>query len=420
MDPIVADDDTGADEPTTGSDPASGGAVDETGETAAAEPAFYQPMVERSLIAVGNNFRVKQVLAKAASGEDVTVAYIGGSITEGYTTTPDDSYAVGSYEAFKANFASGDGSHVHFVNAGMGGTPSTLGMIRYDRDVLGRAATPPDLVFVEFAVNDGDDPTNGAAFESLVRDVLLADNHPAVVLLFSVFKSRWNLQERLIPVGENYQLPMISIKDAVVPELDAGNLTDEEFFRDDYHPTSYGFQIMTDTITHYFSTVDAMPADAADLMIPETASIGFQFTGITMVDPATMSVPGTLEINPGSFTEVDPATRTYEYSFSEKIFPTNWFKNSTDTNEPFAMTVTCKNLALVYKKSTAPSFGNAEIWLDGVLSETFAGQTTDAYNNPWTVILMDEAEAAPHTLEIRMAEDSADKSFTILALGYTP
>ena len=42
---------------------------------------------------------------------------------------------------------------------------------------------------------------------------------PAVLLLFAVFANDWNLQERLAPVGERYQLPMVSIRDAVTPQF---------------------------------------------------------------------------------------------------------------------------------------------------------------------------------------------------------
>lgn len=399
---------------------------DDGGEAEATTPEMRQ----RSLLSTGNNVRTKAVLAKAAAGEPVTIAYIGGSITEGYTRTADDSYVVHSYEAFKANFASGDGSHVNFVNAGMGGTPSTLGMIRYERDVLQRAATPPDLVFVEFAVNDGDDPTLGAAYESLVRRILLSDNAPAVVLIFSVFKSRWNLEDRLTPVGRHYDLPMISIKQAVLPELSAGALTDDEFWRDEYHPTPFGFRIMSETITHFFSTVAAEEADPSDIVVPEPL-IGGQFTDVRMIAPSTPAVPGELEIEVGSFGEYDNVNRTYEWSFSEKIFPENWHKKSGTPNEPFVANVTCKNLSLVYKKSSSAAFGDAQVFLDGELLEvqlepqgtpvdTIPGYTSDAWNNPWTVVLLDEQESAEHTLEIRMTEETAEEAFTIFALGYTP
>lgn len=38
------------------------------------------------------------------------------------------------------------------MNAGLSGTPSKLGILRLDRDVL---AYEPDICFIEFAVNDG-------------------------------------------------------------------------------------------------------------------------------------------------------------------------------------------------------------------------------------------------------------------------
>ena len=63
-------------------------------------------------------------------------------------------------------------------------------MIRFDRDVL-REGEQPDLVVIEFAVNDEGDETKGDCYESLVRKVLKLPWRPAVVLLFSVFANDW-------------------------------------------------------------------------------------------------------------------------------------------------------------------------------------------------------------------------------------
>jgi hypothetical protein len=301
----------------------------------------------------------------------------------------------------------------------MGGTPSTLGIIRYKHDVLDRAVPPPDLVVIEFAVNDGDDPTEGTTYESLVRDILEADNNPAVILLFSVFRSRWNLQERFIPIGESYQLPMISIKDAIVPELDAGNLTNDEFFRDQYHPTTYGFKIMADCITNYFATVQAEEQAAADLVIPGAAVIGTQFCGTTMIDYNT--TPAGVTINSvGSFFNTDNIMRTFNYEPLRMIFPDNRYKK-TEENNPFSITLTCKNFLIVFKQSEYDTFGTAQVYVDGSPDpETnLHGHKADAWNNPWTIVLFDNPAAAEHTVEIRMADASFNKYFTIMALGYT-
>jgi hypothetical protein len=157
-------------------------------------------------------------------------------------------------------------------------------MIRHLRDVVQRIGASPDIVFVEFAVNGGDDPTNGAAYERLVLDILKSDNAPAVVLLFSVFKSQWNLQDRLAPIGARYGLPMVSIKDAVIPEINSGAMSADDFFSDIYHPTDFGHKIRADCVDRYFSAVDAERVADSDIAIPATAKVGRQFSGVRMID----------------------------------------------------------------------------------------------------------------------------------------
>ncbi|MFW6366035.1 MAG: SGNH/GDSL hydrolase family protein [Spirochaetota bacterium] len=371
-------------------------------------------MLERSLLSTGNNCRTKRLLEKAANGEEVTIAFIGGSITEGYGTSSEGSYAYGSYELFRKHYAVNSDA-VHIVNAGMCGTPSTIGMIRYERDVSSMAQTKPDIVFVEFAVNDGDDPTDGASYESLVRTILTEDHAPAVVLVFSVFKNGWNLENRLIPIGEAYDLPMISIREAVKPALDEGHITEDEFFRDEYHPTEYGFQIMSGCIFNYFETVRAEETAGSDLTLPDTAVIGTQFTNIRMIDSS--GVTEDVSVTPGSFTQTDGAMRSYNYDISRRIFPDNWHKHGTE-NHPFILRLHCKNLILIHKRSAYATFGSAGITVDGKEPVTVDAHFSDAWNNPWCTVLIDEQTAADHMVSIRMRDDDADKYFTIFGFGY--
>ena len=135
---------------------------------------LYCTMIERSLMNLGNTYRIRKAIEKARAGKEVTLAYIGGSITQGAGATPINTacYAYKSYQLFKSRFAMRD--NVKFVKAGVGGTPSELGMLRFDRDVL-RDGEKPDIVVVEFAVNDEGDETKGDCYESLVRKILKLD-----------------------------------------------------------------------------------------------------------------------------------------------------------------------------------------------------------------------------------------------------
>ncbi len=233
---------------------------------------YYRGMLEKSLMQTGNNARLKRVIDKARRGEDVTVAFIGGSITQGAGAIPinTECYAYKTFKGFCELTGRGLEENVHYVKAGVGGTPSELGMIRYETDVLEDGRVTPDLVVVEFAVNDEGDETKGECYDSLVRKILNAENRPAVILLFAVFANDWNLQERLSPVGRAYDLPMVSTRDTVVEQfyLKPGSgkvVSKNQFFYDSYHPTSVGHTVMADGILHLLQMVDGQEADADTL-----------------------------------------------------------------------------------------------------------------------------------------------------------
>ena len=59
----------------------------------------YEKMVDRSLLSVGDMTRMADVFQKAQNGEDITVAYIGGSITEGYNAGTTEFYAKTCFRA---------------------------------------------------------------------------------------------------------------------------------------------------------------------------------------------------------------------------------------------------------------------------------------------------------------------------------
>lgn len=373
----------------------------------------YRKMIETSLITTGNNYRMKKAIEKAQNGEEVTVAYIGGSITEGASATSNfNSYAYLSYKYFKETFGKDGGKNVKYVNAGMGGTPSALGVIRYDRDVTSYGEVLPDIVYIEFSVNDYDEPTKGVAFESMVRNIMNAPNEPAVVLLFCVFQSRWNMQDKYMPIGYYYDLPMISIRNAVVPELEAGRITDEQFFADIYHPTDFGHGLSADCIKYYYATVNAQTETDEINLVPSAARLGRAFEGIKMYDRLTKD--DNVKVEDGSFNGTDTALVRFA---GKPSFPNNWKHTSSSGNDVFKMTLNCKNLLFVYKSSG--SYGKADVYIDGQLAQTIDGTQGGGWNNPITVLLINDTTSADHTIEVKMAEGHENKEFTIMTVGYT-
>lgn len=388
----------------------------------------YNAMVKNSLFAQGDFARLKRAIAKARAGEDVTLAYIGGSITQGAGATPihRESYAIKSCRLFKEKFAAG--GDVRLIKAGVGGTPSELGMIRFDRDVLRDHTVEPDVIVVEFAVNDYGDETNGVCYESLVRKALKLPNRPAVILLFAVFADDGNLQERLIPIGDHYNLPMVSIKNAVTPQFyrkaeEGRVLSKNQFFYDLYHPTNAGHTIMADCLAALFDqaeqAADAAPEQSTEMLLGQAAVIGSAFEQVKLMD--RKDTYSKANIMPGGFTGTDRALQCVEMDTEltpVPEFPYNWQYVGAEGIEPcFDMDITCRALLLVFKDSGDPSAAKAHVTVDGKFV-----RTADPFENGWVhcnpLIIINESESGKHHVHIEAEDPEHRKQCTILGFGY--
>jgi hypothetical protein len=289
--------------------------------------------------------------------------------------------------------------------------------------VLRNGAVQPDIVIVEFAVNDADDETNGVCYESLVLKALNTANAPAVILLFSVFESDWNLQERLSPVGFRYGLPMVSIKDAVteqfrLTEAEGRFISKQDFFADIYHPTNAGHAIMADSLTLLFEETDRSDADPEDIGLEVPSVIGNDFVGVRLLDRSNSH--HIAQVAEGSFSESDTELQHAEMDdqpYGTPQFPHNWMHTAESGSGRFTMTIRCKSILLIYKNSARDEFGNAEIWVDGQKTRT-AESGTVKWTRCHAILLLRESQSEMHTVEIRMAAGHEDKRFTILGFGF--
>lgn len=209
--------------------------------------------------------RLQAVFQKAARGETVTVAAIGGSITQGVAArTPknDPTYTAALdgencwfnrvTDWFREQFR---GAEIRSINAGIGATPSFLGGFRLERMVL---QYQPDLIFVEFSVNDPSTFPNllageiEAAYEAIVRRSLEAG--AAVVPLFLNDQHHCGLQAIHRPVAEHYRVPYISYHDAISPE--GQHICPWELLSpDDIHPNNVGHTLIAACICSYLDRV---------------------------------------------------------------------------------------------------------------------------------------------------------------------
>ncbi len=379
----------------------------------------YKNMISNSFVSAGNNYRLKKVIERTKVGEEVTIAYIGGSITQGAGAKPinTECYAYRSYDAFCKLFSPCNGKNVHYVKAGVGGTSSELGIVRYDRDVREDGKITPDLVIVEYAVNDEGDETKGVCFESLVKKILEADNQPAVLLLFSVFMDDSNLQERLQPIGERYQLPMVSVKDAVVPQFKESKvITKRQYFYDIYHPTNIGHRIMADCIQYLFETVNQEKSATNDMSLDVEPVYGTRFKDVVRFDRRDFE--SFAKITTCGFDKIDREIQWVERNMDlelSPVFEDNW-KNEGTKDAMLKMEIRCKKLLVVMKDSGDSNFGKVDVFVDGEFLKTL-NPLSVGWNHSTALILVDETEAAEHEILFKMHPNDEDKNFTIQGFG---
>ncbi len=374
-----------------------------TAETLSPEEQIHNDMVKRSFVSFGNTYRLENKLSKAAGGETVTVAYLGGSITEGIGAPDKEScYAKLSFNALSEM----NGGNFEYLNAGLSGTPSILGNLRVQKDVLDYS---PDIVFLEFAVNDGMENIYKESYESLVRTILKQDNEPAVILLFTVTKTGHTCQEQMSQIGERYQLPMISVPNAIQPEIEAGRMTWADYSDDDAHPNTEGHKLVAEFIENYFTQL--MMRDTVDTSyeMPVLPKFGNDYESAFLAEADYDNSNENIRIqDTGSF----PVTARRVADFEKGA----WLY-SGEGQQPLKMTVKGNALFFVCKRNNSSSMGKFDVYVDGERITTIDTNQPDGWGEPYAFQAVKWQTVHEMNVEIVPTADSAGKTIEIFGIA---
>ena len=359
--------------------------------------SVYDTMVERSLLNIGNPYRLQQKIRAAQNGEDITIAYIGGSITEGLDVGYTERYVTLSAREFEEAYC--NGGTVTCVNAGLSGTPSNLGLVRLQKDVLDQK---PDIVFVEFAVNDSQDFHEKQCFESLIRTVLTQENEPAVVLIFNRTQDGYTCQSVMGLTGMFYRLPMVSVTNAITEELDAGRMTWRDYSNDTVHPNAQGHRMTADFLAHLFAEAEA--GEWEPYSVPEDKQYQAPFVSPVLITPDTETE---LISDIGSF-EIFRGNRTG--------FAVQWRNTGT---EPMKFTVTGNAVFLIYHRSNRGNLGSADVYINGEKALTLDAKDPDGWGEPYSKLLVKSKTVETYVIEIHPHGSSEEGIFDIYGIAYT-
>ncbi|MBP5331215.1 MAG: SGNH/GDSL hydrolase family protein, partial [Lachnospiraceae bacterium] len=227
----------------------------------AIEKYLDKEIISRSVANTGDTNRLTELFGRAEAGEKLTIAFLGGSITQGcLSSIPEKCYAYLVYDWFVRTFPK---SEFTYVNAGIGGTTSQFGAARLEDDVL---LYKPDFCMVEYSVNDSDNAFFRETYESVVSRILESKTQPAVMILHNLFyKDGHNAQKQHLAVGKAYGVPCVSVRDAIFPEIETGKIQIPQLSSDGLHPNDDGHAVLAALICHMLEEIrQTSPAAGAD------------------------------------------------------------------------------------------------------------------------------------------------------------
>ncbi len=208
-------------------------------------------------------------LSKLRAGQPVKIAYLGGSITSA------PGWRVKTRQWFADQYPQ---AKVDEIQASIGGTGSDLGVFRVDRDAL---QYQPDLLFVEFAVNDGSAPPEAIwrAMEGIVRKTWAANPQTDICFVYTYrvgFEKELraglcpNAASAMEMVADHYGITSVNFALRIVEMEQAGKLVFQSeqptpkgvvrFSTDGVHPLDEAHQIYADVMAEAMQQIEPLPA----------------------------------------------------------------------------------------------------------------------------------------------------------------
>ncbi|MBL4700421.1 MAG: SGNH/GDSL hydrolase family protein [Phycisphaeraceae bacterium] len=342
---------------------------------------------------------------KLAQGQDVTTVFFGGSITQGASASDSNknSYRARTTQWLKEQYPQ---SNITSINAGIGGTGSDLGVFRCKTDVMNHQ---PDLVFIEFAVNDGglEDKQSIETFEGILRQLLQGPDTPDVCIIYTLRESdvdtwhagklspRAQTQEQL---ASHYNLPSVSLAKGIADAIHTKQATFQLLMNDHVHPLDAGHELYAKVLT---GALESM---------------------FTQTQPTLTDLPTPLSSDHYALATMQQLPHTAQgWTWIDLENKGGWecFDGLLTSNTPRIPGTPAATLALPFHGKLVglhyqlgPETGNLHYQIDDgpqQLLEPFDSHAVKCIR-PQYRILDDQLEHGEHTLHLRIAESKDERS----------
>lgn len=332
--------------------------------------------------------------AKLDQDKKLTIGYFGGSITVGAGASKlnETSWRALTTAWFRKQFPA---AQVTEVSAAIGGTGSNLGVYRCGPDLLSKH---PDLVFVEFSVND-----HGFAkdqelrwTEGIVRQIWHANPAADIVFVYTAGKPYYDAfySKGTIPdviqwqqqIADHYGIATVNVGKALCDTILAGKGTWETLTRDGIHPLDNGYAIYEQTILGF------LQAHRQDKPVPPVTTLPAAVAPLP-IDTVTLTDASSL----------DPTGWTKDPQPMEGHYPHQLTANVPGTSLDFPFHGSAIGLYWL----AAPDSGKIEYSIDSGAPVTVSGWDSAGSKHAHAryTILRDDLPPGDHVLHLKISAD---------------
>lgn len=362
-----------------------------------------------------DNNRLSNLFHRAEKGEELTIAFFGGSITQGsLAERSEDMYARRVFSWWEKTFPQ---ATFHYVNGGIGGTTSHYGVSRVVTDLL---MYQPDFVVVDFSVNDEPDTFFQETYEGLIRKILSWTSKPAVLLLNNIYYDNGKTAQDLHnEVGDYYGIPHVSIRESIYADMKAGKYTKEQLTPDGLHPNSFGHGLVAQQIINYLEEMKEVLDEKKGRFldnIEKKIEIKQEKEFIEQsVVPKSLTPNSYENTKRLTIREISPKLNGFLPDTREKKGMLDHFKNGwigKKAGDGITFTLEASNIAVQYRKTIDRPALRAKLVLDGdvenavILDGNFEEDWGDCL---WLEPILHHGEKKMHTVEITILEDEENK-----------
>lgn len=382
------------------------------------------------------------------STEPLTIVCIGCSLTElGHDKTASSGRKVwveGIRKYFQDRFPNRE---VTIHNAGVGGTTSSLGAMRFADQVI---ALNPDLVIIEFTVNDKkyDETTAKVHIENMLLQCLNADKVPAVVYAHTPFavdkeSDKYDLYTRQVGYKEDivshYGVSYVNIYDAFYekylekleedPDLDYISFLDLYYTRManpdefgdyfDVHPKADGYEIYLNAFEKAFDAeLEVMLSRLREMDIHCTDDVrtATRVSNLLSHDDERITYEGNWDVwtKEKPYSNADKSALVAAHRYVYPFFDTGVRMAYKQEGASLSFKTTANMLSIYYLAQKAGM--TASVYVDGVDVGTFT--TTGSAQQPFGGAFIDLGNPEGKEVTVRIVVDAISASNYSFAFGY--